>query len=347
MCAGSCVVITRPAAFVTACAGVIAGDACNAVAVVSIIYVMPRKARNQSLLDPSHGPKLYHVGNRGVDRREIFRSQLDYVVFLSILSLACVEDGLVVHTFCLMPNHFHLLIEDPKGMIDRMMLRLQSAYARYFNDSRGARGTGHVFGQRYFLEPVESIGYYDRLVSYILLNPLNCERPLAGTPEGYAWSSASLHTCWQSEAEYCASILDRFGGADAIMASMPKLSRREYVETRRRRLEALQGGRWLTRSAPLLGRTADEFRAVVMSRRKDAEPQDDAATGRQIETSTMNRASKSHAAAPSEVPSVTARMRPEFRGNWEWRNLQLTRINSRPMATGGYAYVRVEEYHLR
>jgi hypothetical protein len=165
-----------------------------------------------------------------------------------------------------MTNHFHLLVEDPRGMISRAMLRLQGSYARYFNDSRGKRGAGHLFGDRFFSEPVTSGRFYDQLTSYILLNPLRCATPLATDPSDYPWSSAALHLNSTSAPAHFAAIIERLGGLEAILTDLPKLTRPEFGRTRRARFEALLAGEWITPEVARFGRSREQMRRMLQER---------------------------------------------------------------------------------
>jgi hypothetical protein len=183
-----------------------------------------------------------------------------------MLAQVCLDDGLRIHTYCLMTNHFHLLVEDPRGMISRAMLRLQACYARYFNDRSGRRGAGHVFGDRFFSERVTSGRYYDQLVAYILLNPIRCATPLAAKAEDFPWSSAGLHLSTAPSSDFFARLVDRCGGIEALLAGMPAPSRPEYEITRRNRFDALLSGDWIVRDTARSGRSPEQM-SLTLERR--------------------------------------------------------------------------------
>ena len=94
---------------------------------------VPRCRRVPGSLEPG---RLYHVTNRGVDRSDIFHSDMDRILFLSMVAEACMFYGAVCHAFCLMTTHWHFVIEDTRGMLSQVLHRFESAYARYFNDTR-------------------------------------------------------------------------------------------------------------------------------------------------------------------------------------------------------------------
>jgi REP element-mobilizing transposase RayT len=236
---------------------------------------MARLARHRSAPGSLQSGSLYHVTNRGVDRMRIFDADADRILFLSILAHLCEQTGLVIHAFCLMDNHFHLLVEDPRGLLAQAMNLLQSVYARSFNASRSWRRTGHLFTDRYFSEVVDSRRYYDQLAAYILLNPLRTVVPLAVAVEAYPWSSARVSTSTVASAEFCEKLLARVGGIDSMIAALPRARLVEAEANRRARLEALARGTWLAADAVRCGMAPDQYRAYLASRRGLPRPEPD------------------------------------------------------------------------
>lgn len=116
---------------------------------------------------------LYHVGCRGVRRSRIYRSVGDYDLFESILTDVVERCGWRCHSYCLMPNHFHLVVETPVPNLSFGMQRLNSAYAEWFNELHGF--DGHVFERRFFSRLVESTYDFLELVRYVVLNPVRAE----------------------------------------------------------------------------------------------------------------------------------------------------------------------------
>ena len=224
---------------------------------------IPRHQLCETCLRPG---TLYHVTNRGAGRRDLFHSFEDRLVFLSALADACRRYGLLVHAYCLMSNHIHLLIEDARGCLSQAMSLTQSVYARYFNDSCGARGSGHLFGDRFFCEVVSSATYYDRLASYILLNPLRCATPLAASAEDYPWSSAALHCGLLTPSAFFAHLIEQHGGVNSLLAAMPKPSTSEVARNRRARVDALLSGTWISPDAVRCGRSPGQMHYLLRRR---------------------------------------------------------------------------------
>jgi REP element-mobilizing transposase RayT len=128
---------------------------------------------------------FYHVINRGLERREIFRSKQDYEYFLGQLLQLNEKYGLLVHSYCLMPNHYHLYLETPNGHLSKIMRQLDGHYTQKFN-KRHAR-VGPLMQGRYKAVLIEKDNYSLQLSKYIHLNPVKAK--IVKTPEEFVWSS--------------------------------------------------------------------------------------------------------------------------------------------------------------
>lgn len=123
--------------------------------------------------------------SRGNAKAPTFLAETDYQAFLSGLAVGRRLDGLLCHAYCLMPNHYHLLLETPRANLDAAMHRLNSTYAIRFN--RHHERTGHVFQGRYGAKLITTDSYARSVVRYIALNPV--EAALCAAPEEWPWSS--------------------------------------------------------------------------------------------------------------------------------------------------------------
>ena len=128
---------------------------------------------------------FYHVTSRGNERQDVFKSQRDRERFLSYVESAVVRYGAVVHTWCLMSNHYHLLLETPLGNLSQIMRHINGAYTTYFNVKR--KRAGHLFQGRYKAILVEADAYAAELSRYMHLNPVRAG--MVAQPEHYPWSS--------------------------------------------------------------------------------------------------------------------------------------------------------------
>ena len=124
---------------------------------------------------------------RGNERRRIFRDAADHREFLRLLELVVERYGWICHGYCLMGNHYHLLIETPRANLPIGMRHLNGCYTRSFN-RRWSR-VGHLFQGRYKARVVEKQAYLLGLIRYVAINPMRTEPPLCPTPEAYVWSS--------------------------------------------------------------------------------------------------------------------------------------------------------------
>ena len=130
----------------------------------------------------------YHAYTRGNRRERTFLDAADYREFEDTLLDTSDRAKVNLYAWCLMPNHFHLLIETPRANLAVFMQRLLTSYARYFN--RRYRLVGHVFQGRYGAKLCDQENYLLELVRYIHLNPYRVKNRRWTIPEeGWPWSS--------------------------------------------------------------------------------------------------------------------------------------------------------------
>ena len=172
---------------------------------------------------------FYHIYNRGFNKQLIFRNDQDYGVFLNYLKTSLTpppksiatrtitvqdkpyqasehdcqnySESIELHTYCLMPNHYHLLVKQiPKQAIDQFMKSLIIRYTAYFNKNHKRQGS--LFGSRYkavLITDPEQLLYTSK---YIHLNPLpkkpptNLSQYLASKPSSYSDYLKLTNTSW-------------------------------------------------------------------------------------------------------------------------------------------------------
>ncbi len=127
----------------------------------------------------------YHVFSRGNERKDVFRTDDDRDLFLANLAECCDRFDVAVHSYCLMSNHIHLLIETKGPDLSDFMKRLLGVYTLRFN--RIHKRTGHLFQGRYKAYLVEKDAYLLQLSRYIHLNPVKAS--MCEDPASYPWSS--------------------------------------------------------------------------------------------------------------------------------------------------------------
>lgn len=167
----------------------------------------------------------YHVFARGVNREAIFRGDDDRRRFLLLLARAQQRYGWRVHAYCLMGNHFHLLVGTPEPNISEGMQWLNGVYAQGFNRIHGR--IGHLFQDRFQAVLVERDDQLVWLLAYIARNPVRAG--LATAPQRYRWSSYREAAGYRRAAPYLdlGVIVTYFGGGDLLRA---QLRLRGYVE---------------------------------------------------------------------------------------------------------------------
>ena len=152
----------------------------------------------------------YHVMNRGAGRRAIFREEEHYALFLDLLETLAVRFAVQTHAYCLMGNHYHLLLHTPRGGLGRGMRHLDGVYTQQFNRLTGTDGS--LFRGRYKAILVDADSYLTQVSRYIHRNPL--EAAMVERLADYRWSSypAYLERRRRPAWLHCASVLDAVGG---------------------------------------------------------------------------------------------------------------------------------------
>lgn len=128
---------------------------------------------------------LYHITSRGDNRKKIFVSKGDYQKFLEYIQTGKEKFKFYLYAYCLMGNHYHLLLETPLPNISRIMQYINTAYTVYYNVKR--KSCGHLFQGRYKSIVVDGDSYLQELTRYIHLNPVRAR--IVERVEEYPWSS--------------------------------------------------------------------------------------------------------------------------------------------------------------
>ena len=128
---------------------------------------------------------LYHITSRGNERKAIFWEDDDFSGFLTLLGQVCQQFNWVVHAYCLMSNHYHLMLETPDANLSKGMRQLNGMYTQWVN--RKYKRVGHLFQGRYKAILVDKDAYLLELSRYIVLNPIRAK--MVATPDDWRWSS--------------------------------------------------------------------------------------------------------------------------------------------------------------
>lgn len=128
---------------------------------------------------------LYHVTSRGNERREIFFSDDDRSAFLSVLDDVVSRFDWICHAYCLMGNHYHLLVETREANLSKGMRQLNGVYTQLVNHTH--RRVGHLFQGRFKGILVQKETYLLELARYIVLNPVRAG--MVADPAAWGWSS--------------------------------------------------------------------------------------------------------------------------------------------------------------
>jgi putative transposase len=137
---------------------------------------------------------LYHVTNRGNEKKAIFKDDVDRVAFLEILSRSIVTYDIRLYSFVLMTNHFHFLLETPFGNLGEFMRHFNITYTSHYN--RRHKRSGHLYQGRYKSFLIDKDDYLSVISRYMHLNPVKVgtvrKKPVQDQLEylwAYKWSS--------------------------------------------------------------------------------------------------------------------------------------------------------------
>jgi putative transposase len=128
---------------------------------------------------------VYHVTSRGNARQAIFRDDRDRQSLLDVLAAVVGRAKWLCHAYCLMENHYHLLLETPEGNLSRGMRQLNGVYTQAFNRRHGT--VGHVYQGRFKAILVARESHLLERCRYVVLNPVRAG--VANAPGQYPWSS--------------------------------------------------------------------------------------------------------------------------------------------------------------
>lgn len=172
---------------------------------------------------------VYHVTSRGNRRKPIFKEEADQKLFLTTLENVNKRYNWLCHAYCLMNNHYHLIIETPEGNLSKGMRQLNGVYTQMFNKKH--KKTGHIFQGRYKAILIQKDTHLLEACRYVVLNPVRAK--IVQKPEEWKWSSyrgtvgldkphSCLTTQWilgqyskrkrQAEKKYSEFVEDGMGG---------------------------------------------------------------------------------------------------------------------------------------
>ena len=152
---------------------------------------------------------VYHLTSRGNARHKVFFTDSDRQLFLDTVAHVVSRYRWICHAYCLMANHYHLLVETPKGNLSIGMRQLNGLYTQSFN--RRHKRVGHLFQGRYKAILVEKESYLLELCRYIVLNPVRVRG--GAKPGSWKWSSYRATAGLAAVPEFLSTdwLLEQFG----------------------------------------------------------------------------------------------------------------------------------------
>jgi putative transposase len=128
---------------------------------------------------------VYHITSRGNEKKAVFKDDQDRINFLNTLQHVNKRYNWLCHAYCMMDNHYHLLIETPDGNLSLGMRQLNGVYTQLFNKRH--QRTGHLFQGRYKSILIQKDSHLLEVCRYVVLNPVRAR--MVERPESWKWSS--------------------------------------------------------------------------------------------------------------------------------------------------------------
>ncbi len=218
---------------------------------------------------------VHHVMARGHERSRIFRDDRDRNRFLQLLGSAAQDLAIFIHGYCLMDNHYHLLVETPEGGLSRAIKAISGRYSQWFNWRH--KRSGHLFEGRFKSVLVQKEKHLLELARYIVLNPVRAGlvervgdwrwsnyRATAGMAAVPPWLVVDWTLAQFARSRYTArEAYRRFVAAGKDSGEkIEKLEKKPYVGDRRflRRVERMLAGKPAGDEIPMRYRRAGEVR---------------------------------------------------------------------------------------
>ena len=173
---------------------------------------------------------IYHITSRGNARQEIFLDDTDRRSFLEVLAEVVDRFGWICHAYCLMPNHYHLLIETPEPNLSQGMQLLNGVFTQRFN--RHHKRLGHVLQGRYKAILVERESHLLELARYVVLNPVRAE--MVRSAKDWPWSSYRATSGQAEKPSYLTIdwVLAQFGSNRSLAISAYRMFVRQGKDVR-------------------------------------------------------------------------------------------------------------------
>ena len=194
---------------------------------------MAREARKESRT------KIYHLVNRGIERRFIFAEKRERTRMECIIRESYRKYGINFYAYCIMPNHFHMLVQGELAALALFMAVISAKYALYYNYKH--QRSGYVFQNRYRSQCVETESYFWNCMRYIHLNPVKAK--LSQDLIGYQYGSMrEYYTILEEEDQILCrdayqKIKDRFGNSQAFIEFHESKCRDIFIDIKEDELE--------------------------------------------------------------------------------------------------------------
>lgn len=209
---------------------------------------------------------IHHVMNRGYDGNDIFCENKYKSQFLDLLADASKKMKIRILAYCIMDNHFHLVLENSSGRMAECMKRLNGLYGMYYRKIVG--GTGYVFQGRFKSTLVEKDAYLFQSIAYLLVNPVRAG--IVQYAEDYIWSSIKSYFSKRKDEIVDAAFVDElFGTKEQLLSAVRASIQIEFPVMATRYGEVLGSSDFLDEAVTKFDRRKKPTGQSTGSQRKD------------------------------------------------------------------------------
>jgi len=208
----------------------------------------------------------HHVMNRGYDGNDIFAGNRHKSHFLDYLEGSAKTMKIRIFAYCIMDNHYHLVLENSSGRMSDFLKLLNGQYGMYYRKMEG--GKGYVFQSRFKSTIIEDDGYLIKSIEYLLQNPVRAG--MVFRAENYTWSSIKYYFSGQEteivDAEYVNQL---FGTKESLLSNLYSLAHNEIPVRMTKHGEILGGETFLKMALKKFNRRQRPTEQSIGVRRKD------------------------------------------------------------------------------
>ena len=206
----------------------------------------------------------HHIMNRGINGEAIFRGKKMKREFIRILGEKAQKNRIKILAYCIMDNHYHLILQNTTDRLSLFMKQLNSQYGTFYRLRNGGRG--YVFQNRYKSTLIQEDLYLKTAIAYVLLNPVKAG--VAEKPGAYLWSTYPMYFTKGKRPDWIAGaeVEAEFGSREGLLEYLNSMAEQEMEPEKTRAGSILGEGEYIKRAIKSFNRRKTEGNNAVKKR---------------------------------------------------------------------------------